>query len=184
MVEFYHFKTKSLSEDFGRTQLYEQKSINIFIYFYLRKLSRFWVKFSRTALIQINIWHKKCLFLKQYWKFNPKITITFSGKKNYASRFFFVRSKTFDKLSVKFQYWPCLIHQGVKFFEDHYWDCGSIFTVQCHVMHMILILLRLYKHLEFVVKIFFVLTSSLHFSSTKKIRKNILIYNLKKKIFF
>ena len=51
------FKKRCLSE--------KLKDLEIYI-FYFRKLLKNWGPFYSSALAQINIWHKKCLLLKQY----------------------------------------------------------------------------------------------------------------------
>ena len=70
------------------------------IYSYLRKLSRFCVKFSCTALVI----DKFCSKLTQYWKMDL-IAITFSSKKTYIflDPFLlnFVRLKTSNRDSFK-----------------------------------------------------------------------------------
>ena len=43
----------------------QKGSRNIF-FFILKKVIAIWGKFSSTALLQSNVWHKKCLLLTQY----------------------------------------------------------------------------------------------------------------------
>ena len=61
MVEFCHFSKISVSEIFVGTKLHKIRSIYIYIV-YFKKLLQFWGQYPSTALVQCNIWHKKCLF--------------------------------------------------------------------------------------------------------------------------
>ena len=56
-------------------RLYKKKDLEIYIFFFLRKLSRLRDQFCSTALVQSNIWHKKCTLLAQYYKIDLLIEI-------------------------------------------------------------------------------------------------------------
>ena len=83
------FIEKSLSEVFGCIILHKKGSRNIIFLSYIRKFSWLRGQFCNTALIQSNIWHKKCLLLTQYYKIKLLIGKLFKEQKKYISGYFF-----------------------------------------------------------------------------------------------
>ena len=78
MVEFCHFKKKSLSEVLGHRILHKN-GIKKYIFYLMNP------NFEVNSLVLLfvvpcNIWHKKCLSLMQYLKIDLKIMRTFLSK--------------------------------------------------------------------------------------------------------
>ena len=79
---------------------------NMYFFFFIKFIA-IWVQFCSTALVQSNIWHKKCLITNAVLENRPKNI--------YVSRSFFMQCcefKTLDKLSgnIDHVYYTCNVY--------------------------------------------------------------------------